>query len=171
MSELTPGIRVNALVEPGLSSVSLGYSFVQGKEVTEEFKPQNVGFGLSYALPILTCILSASKGDLVILENPESHLHPAGHSLVGKLCVIAAKNGVQFLIESHSDHFLNGIRIEVKQKHIKPEDIKIFYLNRNIENPVHASEVMYPTIDDQGRIDYWPIGFFDQWDKDLDGLL
>ncbi|MCY4100373.1 MAG: DUF3696 domain-containing protein [Rhodobacteraceae bacterium] len=171
MSELTPGVKINVKVEPGFGSVSLGYSFIQGKEVTEEFKPQNVGFGLSYVLPIVTSILCASKGDLLIFENPESHLHPAGHSLMGKLCVIAAKKGVQLIIESHSDHLLNGIRVEVKNKNIDADDIKIFFLNRDIQKPIHASEVMHPSIDDQGRIDFWPDGFFDQWDKDLDQLL
>lgn len=171
MSEITPGLKIHAVVEPHFNSVSLGYSFIQGKEVTQEFTPQNVGFGLSYVLPVVTSILSASKGDLLILENPESHLHPAGHSLMGKLCVIAAKHGVQLIVESHSDHFLNGIRIEVKQKNISAEEIEIFFLHRDIDNLVHASEVMHPKIDDQGRIDVWPDGFFDQWDKELDQLL
>ncbi len=171
MSEITPGLKIKAAVEPQFNTVSLGYSFIQGKEVTEEFQPQNVGFGLSYVLPVVTSILSASKGDLLILENPESHLHPAGHSLMGKLCVIAAKNGVQLIVESHSDHFLNGIRVEVKQNNINADDIKIFYLQRDIFNPVHASEVIHPNIDYQGRIDIWPDGFFDQWDKELDQLL
>lgn len=171
MSEITPGLKITAVAQPKFNSASLSYSFNQGKETTEEFKPQNVGFGLSYVLPVVTSILSAAQGDLLIIENPESHLHPAGQSLMGRLCAIAARNGVQLIVESHSDHFLNGIRVAVKQNVVDATDVKIFFLQRDIHNPVHASEVTYPNIDDEGRIDCWPDGFFDQWDKGLDQLL
>lgn len=171
MSDITPGLKIRAVARPEFNSASLSYAFNQGKESTEEFKPQNVGFGLSYVLPVVTSVLSAAKGDLLVIENPESHLHPAGQSIMGRLCAIAAKNGVQLIVESHSDHFLNGIRVAVKQKVVDACDIKVFFLQRDIHNPVHASEVMYPNIDDQGRIDCWPDGFFDQWDKELDQLL
>lgn len=171
MSDITPGLKIKAVAQPQFNSASLSYSFSQGKEITEEFKPQNVGFGLSYVLPVVTSILSSAKGDLLIIENPESHLHPAGQSLMGRLCAIAAKNGVQLIVESHSDHFLNGIRVAVKQHEVDSSDVKVFFLQRDIHNPIHASEVMYPNIDDQGRIDCWPDGFFDQWDKELDQLL
>lgn len=171
MSDITPGLKIKAVAQPQFNSASLSYSFIQGKETTEEFKPQNVGFGLSYVLPVVTSILGAAKGDLLIIENPESHLHPAGQSLMGKLCAIAASNGVQLIVESHSDHFLNGIRVAVKQKVVAAENVKVFFLQRDIHNSIHTSEVMYPNIDDEGRIDCWPDGFFDQWDKELDQLL
>ena len=90
---------------------------------------------------------------------------------MGKLCAIAAQNGVQLLVESHSDHFLNGIRVAVRQKIVDSDLVKIFFLQRNIDSLVHASEIMYPNIDDEGRIDFWPDGFFDQWDRELDKLL
>lgn len=171
MSDITPGLKIKAVAQPQFNSASLSFSFNQGKESTEEFKPQNVGFGLSYVLPVVASILSAAKGDLLIIENPESHLHPAGQSLMGKLCAIAAKNGVQLIVESHSDHFLNGIRVAIKQEVVSASDVKVFFLQRDVHNPIHASEVMYPNIDDSGRIDCWPDGFFDQWDKELDQLL
>lgn len=171
MSDITPGLKIKAVAQPQFNSASLSYSFIQGNEPTEEFKPQNVGFGLSYVLPVVTSILSASCGDLLVIENPESHLHPAGQALMGRLCAIAAKNGVQLFIESHSDHFLNGIRVAVKQKLVDSSDVKIFFLQRDVHNRTHSSEVIYPNIDEQGRIDCWPDGFFDQWDKELDQLL
>lgn len=171
MSDITPGLKIKAVAHPQFNSASLSYAFNQGKDTTEEFKPQNVGFGLSYVLPVVTSILSASQGDLLVIENPESHLHPAGQSLMGRLCAIAAKNGVQLIVESHSDHFLNGIRVAVKKQYIDADDVKVFFLQRDINSSIHSSEVIYPNIDDQGRIDYWPDGFFDQWDKELDNLL
>ena len=171
MSDITPGLKIKAVAQPQFNSASLSYSFIQGKEPTEEFKPQNVGFGLSYVLPVVTSILSAAEGDLLVIENPESHLHPAGQSLMGKLCAIAAKNSVQLVIESHSDHFLNGIRVAVKQQMVDACDVKVFFLQRDVHNKTHSSEVTYPKVDEHGRIDCWPDGFFDQWDKELDQLL
>lgn len=171
MSEITPGLKIKAATQPQFNSATLSYAFVQGRETTVDFKPQNVGFGLSYVLPVVTSILSASKGDLMIIENPESHLHPAGQSIMGKLCAIAAKNGVQLMIESHSDHFLNGLRVAVKNKIVTPDDVKTFFLQRDLASKRHASDVIYPQIDIEGRIDRWPDGFFDEYDRQLDLLL
>jgi predicted ATPase len=170
LSEISPGIRIHAKRQQEMNIVSLNYAFVQGNELTADFKPQNVGFGLTFVLPVLTAILRARPGDMVIIENPEAHLHPAGQSVIGKLCAIAAKNGVQFFIETHSDHFLNGVRVGVKEKIIPSDEVNIFYLERSTASN-HESVVIKPEIDDDGRVDIWPDGFFDESDKLLEKLL
>lgn len=171
MAELSPGLKIQATVHTAFNTAVLEYAFIQGKDRTDFFKPQNVGFGLSYILPVVTQILSARPGDLLIIENPESHLHPAGQSLLGRLCALAAVGGVQLIIESHSDHFLNGIRVAVKQNLISPDQISLFFLQRTMHVTRHASEVLSPAIDQSGRIDHWPPGFFDEWDNQLEQLL
>lgn len=170
MSEISPGIRIKARLHSAMNSVSLSYAFEQGTEVTAEFKPENVGFGLTFVLPVLVSVLRASPGDMVIIENPEAHLHPAGQSVLGKLCAIAAANGVQLFIETHSDHFLNGIRVAVKEGVISNTQVNLFYLERN-DTSIHESLVVTPEIDEQGRIDIWPKGFFDEADMLLEKLL
>ncbi|MEL6723328.1 MAG: DUF3696 domain-containing protein [Pseudomonadota bacterium] len=171
MAELSPGLKIRATVHTELNTAALEYAFIQGNDRTDFFKPQNVGFGLSYILPVVTQILSAKPGDLLIIENPESHLHPAGQSLLGRLCVLAAASGVQLIIESHSDHFLNGIRVAVKQRVISPDQVSLFFLQRAMEAAQHVSEVLSPEIDQAGRIDHWPADFFDEWDNQLEQLL
>ena len=171
MAEISPGLRIHATMQPATNSVSLGYAFDQGKEITADFKPQNVGFGITYVLPVITAILRTQPGDMLIIENPESHLHPAGQALVGKLCAIAAKSGVQLFIETHSDHFLNGVRVAVKDKIIEPDDVKFFFLERDKGAAAHASTVISPEIDSNGRMSCWPDGFFDEWDRQLEKLL
>ncbi len=171
MAELSPGLNIRATVHTEFNTAVLEYAFIQGNDRTDFFKPQNVGFGLSYILPVVTQVLSAKPGDLLIIENPESHLHPAGQSLLGKLCSLAAANGVQLIIESHSDHFLNGIRVAVKQDMILSDQVSVFFLQRAMETNQHASEVLSPEIDQTGRIDHWPAGFFDEWDHQLEQLL
>ena len=171
MSDISPGIKIKARADYEHNSATLAFVFKQGTDRTSDFKPQNVGFGLSFVLPVVTSLLSAKKGDLIIIENPESHLHPAGQSLIGKLCALVAANGVQLIIETHSDHFLNGVRIAVKKELIPPDSVKLFFLSRNPADNIHEATIEYPDIDINGRIDCWPEGFFDQVDKDLDELL
>lgn len=171
MSELSPGLRVHAALQPHLNSASLAYAFEQGKEMTADFHPRNVGFGLTYVLPVMVAILRAKPGDLLLLENPESHLHPAGQTLIGRMCALAAANGVQMFVESHSDHFLNGIRVAVKRGIISPDGVKLFFLERDKSDPAHATTVLSPEIDGEGRIAFWPDGFFDEWDRQLEHLL
>jgi predicted ATPase len=170
MAEISPGIRIHAKLQPSMNVVSLNYAFQQGSEMTADFKPQNVGFGLTFVLPVLTSILRASPGDLVIIENPEAHLHPAGQSVIGRLCSIAAQNGVQLFVETHSDHFLNGVRVAVREKVIPPNEVQVFYLERS-SNSIHEALVVNPEIDEDGRIDLWPKGFFDEGDRLLGKLL
>lgn len=171
MSEVTPGVRVRAQVQPQLNVASLGFAFIQGNAITNDFKPQNVGFGLTYVLPVVTALLAARPGDLVIVENPESHLHPAGQAVLGRMMALAASSGVQVLAETHSDHVLNGIRVSVKNGEIEPENVGLFFLEREGSESVHASHVRHPRLDKNGGIDVWPSGFFDEWEKQLDQLL
>ena len=171
MGEISPGVLINTSVIPQSNIATLAYNFVQGTYTTENFKPQNVGFGLTYSLPIIVSLLKAKPGDLLIIENPESHLHPAGQSALGKLCALAANNGVQLIIESHSDHFLNGIRVAVKKSIISHEKVKIFFLHRQEFSSEHSSAVLNPKIDENGNLDQWPVGFFDEWEKNLEQLL
>jgi len=171
MGEISPGVRINANVFPQANIATLSYNFKQGNDITSEFKPQNVGFGLTYSLPVVVSLLRAKPGDLLIIENPESHLHPAGQSALGNLCALAANNGVQLLIETHSDHFLNGIRVAVKNSVISPEKVKIFFLHRQELSSEHSSSVLNPKLDASGNLDQWPVGFFDEWEKNLEQLL
>lgn len=165
MSEISPGLKIRAQSLPMLNAATLSYAFIQGKEVTADFKPQNVGFGLTYVLPVVTSLLAASPGDLLIIENPESHLHPAGQSVIGRLCALAAEAGVQLIIESHSDHFLNGVRVAVKEKLVSPDNIQLYFLERDGEKQEHQTVITNPKIDENGRLDCWPKNFFDEWDK------
>lgn len=171
MSEITPGVKISANIIIEINQASLQYEFETQSGYTEKFRPKNVGFGLTYALPIVTAILSSSPGDLLIIENPEAHLHPAGQSAVAKLVSLASQNGVQIIIETHSDHFLNGIRVAVKEKNIAFENVSIFYFSRKPGSEEHSITITEPFIGEDGNLDEWPKGFFDEWEKNLDKLL
>lgn len=144
---------------------ALGISTEQkgGKAV---FKPTNVGFGYSYALPILIAGLTARKGTMLIVENPEAHLHPSAQSMITKFLGLVANCGVQVFIETHSEHILNALRVMVVQKDIKAQDINVMYFDRKLENYFESI-----AIEENGKMDHWPANFFDQAEKDLNVLL
>jgi predicted ATPase len=176
LSEISPGTRLQITPYAGLDIVNLEYSFNIGRQVSKQYSSTNVGFGLTYTLPILVAILSAQPGTLLLIENPEAHLHPQGQTQIGHLMALAANYGVQVVVETHSDHVLNGIRVAVHGGLLPPEDVKLhfFSLQEYEQEPqsyILRCHVTSPRIDRDGRIDHWPDGFFNEWDKNLRTLL
>ncbi|MFT6443369.1 MAG: putative ATPase [Salibacteraceae bacterium] len=171
MSEITPGTKVITKLIPEINQASLHYQFSSSTELTDKFRPENTGFGLTYVLPVVTALLSAREGDLLIIENPESHLHPSGQSVIAQMMAIASQNNVQIIIETHSDHILNGVRSAVKNNNISTDNVLIYFLSRDLSSSEHSVDVEKIEIDSNGRIDSWPAGFFDEWDKSLNILL
>lgn len=129
MGEITPGISLR-MEEYGHSN-RIGLTVHQGGSMgADYFTAQNVGFGISYVLPVVLALLKAKKGELLILENPEAHLHPKGQRKIGELIARAAEGGVQIIVETHSDHVLNGIRLCAKNGEVTPESVRLYYFSR-----------------------------------------
>ncbi|MEZ0484569.1 AAA family ATPase [Fibrella aquatica] len=168
---ISAGTRLTAINRSDLNLATLTYRFITGENVTPDFTPVNVGFGFTYVLPIIVAVLAARPGDLLLIENPESHLHPQGQAQLGTLLACAAADGVQIIVETHSDHLLNGIRVAVKEKQIKPEQVSVYYFERDPNAEEHVTEIVQPTIDINGRLSQQPRGFFDEYSNQLDRLL
>lgn len=94
---------------------------------------------------------------------------PKGQAQIGELLARAASCGIQIVAETHSDHILNGIRLAVYRGMLTPDDVQLHFFQRPA--PEGKVQVVSPRIDCDGRIDRWPDGFFDQWDKALEALL
>jgi predicted ATPase len=171
MREVSPGIRINPTEYQGLDVVDLRYSFEHKYGTTNPYRSTNVGFGITYTLPIIVALLSATPETLLLLENPEAHLHPQGQARMGELIARASSSGVQILVETHSDHVLNGIRIAIHDGVLSSDKTVLYYLRLQEKEGQIFSNVQSPKIDKNGRIDKWPDGFFDEWDKSLDKLL
>lgn len=143
---------------------------------TKSFDAKNVGFGLTYTLPILVAILSSKKEALIIIENPEAHLHPKGISKLTELLCKASQAGIQIVIETHSDHIINGILVQSKkfeettnQAGIYRENVSIYQFFRSEKE--HSAQAKRINIEENGRIYDMPPGFFDQIDIDLRELF
>ena len=167
MQDVCPGAHLQLEEVRAADAVIAGFTFDREDDVaSRRHRATNVGFGLSYALPVILALLS-EPGTLCLIENPEAHLHPRGQTKLAELAARASKAGVQVIAETHSDHFMDGVRIAVRDGLIEPEDAAFHYFERKGNQTVVNS----PQIDSDGRLSSWPIGFFDQHDENLARLL
>lgn len=132
---------------------------------TAKLRPPNGGFGLTYALPIFVAALMAPRGGLLIVENPEAHLHPAGQSAMGRFLARVAGDGVQVIVETHSDHVLNGLRRAIAVDGLLPADDAVVHFFASA--PTGTASITSITPRANGELPQWPRGFFDQMDHDL----
>ncbi|HEU4404766.1 MAG TPA: AAA family ATPase [Polyangiaceae bacterium] len=108
LSDIVAPMRLDARWIDGTNVITLRFRRPGFRSEWE--RPSNVGFGVSYALPIIVGGLSVGQGGMLLVENPEAHLHPRGQSNIGAFLARVAASGVQVVLETHSDHVLNGIR-------------------------------------------------------------
>ena len=165
MKQFFPGCVLDLNKVPRTNSVTLG---IRTSSATDYHRPVNTGFGLTQVLPVVVAALSARREDLLLIENPAVHLHPAGQARMGRFLAEVAAAEVQVLVETHSDHVLNGIRRAVKDNTLPSEDVKLhFFRSRSSDPDADEPQVESPDIDANGNLDRWPDGFFDQFDKDM----
>lgn len=168
LSEICPGVNLEAAAIEHTDLVRLGFQFRRpGHPVSAVRRPTNVGFGLTYVLPIIIACLTATPGSMILLENPEAHVHPQGQSAMARLTCAAAAVGAQLIVETHSDHILNGVRLAVKRGVLRPDDVALHYFSREDD----GIKIESPAIGPDGMLSQWPPGFFDEWDRSLDQLL
>ena len=167
LQDVSPGAHLRLESIAAADAVIAGFAFDRpGDVMSKRHRATNVGFGLSYVLPVVLALLS-EPGTLCLIENPEAHLHPRGQTRLAELTARAAAAGVQVFAETHSDHFLDGIRLAVREGLLAPADTAIHYFERKGGRAIVSS----PTVDDDGRLSRWPGGFFDQHDENLARLL
>ncbi len=168
LSEISPNARLEFTPVSQADLIVGGFSFEGDSSLrSKAFRATNVGFGLSYVLPVLVALLATPRGGLVLIENPEAHLHPRGQTKIGELCARAAAAGVKVLIETHSDHLMDGIRIAVREKILSPEQAAIHYFSRSGS----STSIVTPSIDKSGKLSVWPENFFDQHRRNSAKLL
>ena len=168
LQDVSPGAHLQLRAVFDADAVIAGFTFDRaGDAATRRYRATNVGFGLSYVLPVVLGLL-APPGALCLVENPEAHLHPRGQTKLAELAVRAARAGVQVFVETHSDHFIDGVRIAVRDGLIAPDETAFHYFERQGDGRV---EVSSPTVDADGRLSHWPAGFFDQHEDNLARLL
>jgi predicted ATPase len=117
-------------------------------------------------------LLSSQPGNLILCENPEAYLHPKGQRRIGKLIALTAEMGVQIILETHSDHVLNGVRLAAHNKVIKDSKVvRTHYFERVGGDGIKPCKMSSPELTQSGRYNFWPSGFFDEFASALDELL
>jgi len=166
MARFFPGCVLAVEQVPGANAATLG---IRISADTDFHRPVHTGFGLTQVLPVVVASLSADEDDLLLIENPEVHLHPAGQAAMGEFLSEVAAAGVQVVIETHSDHILNGIRRAVKGGMPASGDVALHFFRPRLEDRDQqgGAQVESPVMDADGNIDSWPDGFFDQFDRDM----
>ena len=165
MNRFFPGCELDLQKIPHANAVTLG---MRTSNDVNFHAPVHTGYGLTQVLPIIVAALSSGRNGLLLIENPEVHLHPAGQAAMGEFLAEVATAGAQVIMETHSDHVLNGIRRAVKKKLLVADDAALhFFRPRGHSEQERLPQVHSPILDSHGNIDSWPDGFFDQFDKDM----
>lgn len=162
-SDIIRPIQISAHWPPGINASVI--RFQDPDFISEPIRPANMGYGVSYSLPIIIAGLLTPPAGLIIVENPEAHLHPAGQSRLGRFLARVAGSGVQIVVETHSDHVVNGIRLGAAvDTSIDPASVVVYFFGA-------GGELAQPIqINDRGEFSAWPTGFFDQIEDDLERL-
>lgn len=129
----------------------------------------NVGFGITYALPILVSGLTIKEGGMLIVENPEAHLHGKAQSNMGYFLARMAAAGVRVMVETHSEHIVNGIRrmATMKDSQLKADDLSIYFFKKQED----GQNIIEITMDNNGNLSEYPVDFFDQVRQDTLAVL
>jgi predicted ATPase len=172
MGEMSTGIKFNTTEIPNSDNILLDMQFEQPNlGFTSRYRPTNVGFGISYVLPVVTALLASQPGELIIIENPESHIHPRGQAELGRLIAEVAMNDVQVIVETHSDHIINGIRVAVKEQDISDDRVMLFYFERKLEEKEQYSKITNIEVDRNGELSCYPDNLLDEWSRQLIKLV
>jgi predicted ATPase len=152
------GTDIELKTEKIFSNIKISYNF----DKLENISPLQLGAGLSYVAKILILCLQAQPKQIVIIENPEIHLHPAAQSKLGHFFAHIASRGIQLILETHCEHLINRVRYEVYKNNIMPEQVKIFYKNSHREPFIHFTINKSGKYQDkEGNLVQFPSGFFD----------
>jgi predicted ATPase len=165
LSEIARPIEVTGVRSPGATVAELRFRAPGATWV----RSTNMGFGISYALPIVLAGLIADTDGLLLIENPEAHLHPAGQSRMGVFLAWLAGRGVQTIVETHSDHVINGIRRAIAEHgYLHPSSAIMHWFGGEDDEDKPISTSL--SIGETGSVSAWPKGFFDQYQIDVASL-
>lgn len=135
---------------------------------TRTIRPKNTGAGISYLVSILIVCLSSQRGDLIVVENPEIHLHPKAQSILTEFFIFIANADRQLIVETHSDHLFNGIRLGINKNKILKENAAVHFFTLGDEQVTNHLPVEF---NDQGQVINVTTDLFDQFSNDLKELV
>ena len=148
-----------------IPNTETGYEFLVRKyKGGPEVRLTDVGFGVSQVLPVLVLCYYVPEGSILILEQPEAHLHPKVQSELADLLIEVVKNRkLQIILESHSEHLILRLMRRIAEEQISADDTAFYFCEMN----EGTSEIERLNVDDYGNITNWPQNFFGDATGDL----
>jgi len=117
----------------------------------------DVGFGISQILPVIALCYYVPEGSILILEQPEIHLHPRIQAGLADVFIDAIRTrGIQIILESHSEHLLRRLQRRIAEETFRPDDAALYFC----KNESGKSELENLNVDPYGNIENWPADFF-----------
>lgn len=156
MNIILPGVEVTAARS---TSMQVCQVKIRNGFTSDFVESTNIGFGISYSLPIVVQGLIAKRDRYFIVENPEAHLHPAAQTEMGKFLAMLAEKGLRVIVETHSDHLLDGIQLYLTEHERLRRDVVIYHFGMDGLRRPKINAIMY---DEQLDYSSWPKGFMDQ---------
>lgn len=121
-----------------------------------------VGVGVSQLLPVLVLCLLSEPGSVILLEQPELHLHPALQQRLADFLIAIARSGRQVIVETHSEYMVSRLRRRI----VEDADDELLSMSKVIfaerDHETGLSSYRDVELTPYGGIDEWPEGFFDQ---------
>ena len=141
-----------------ISDTNQDYEFLVKKyKDGPEVRITDVGFGVSQVLPVLILCYYAPEGSILILEQPEAHLHPKVQSELADVLIDVVKNrNIQIILESHSAHLLHRLQRRIAEEQMSADDTAFYFCQINDG----TSEIERLKVDEYGNIRNWPQNFF-----------
>lgn len=123
----------------------------------------DVGFGISQVLPVLVQCFYAPAGSIVVMEQPEIHLHPRAQSALADVMIDVIKSrewgadrNIQLIVETHSEHFLRRLQRRIAEEKVSKEKVSAYFADVS-RTPASLEELR---LDEFGNIRNWPEHFF-----------
>lgn len=130
---------------------------VRTSEGSAEVLLPDVGFGVAHVLPVVVLCYYVPTGSIILLEQPEMHLHPKAQMALADVLIDAVKtNKVQIIVESHSEHLLQRLQRRIAEQELSPDDVALYFCGQSDG----ASRLTPLHVNQQGYITNWPEGFF-----------
>ena len=152
------------------------FSVREGREGSQLFIEQggskhnivDVGYGIHSVLPLLMATYNKPPGTTFLLQQPEAHLHPQAQALLAQM--MADQDGHRYIIETHSDYFINRFRICIKQGTLQPEDVSLVYCEPS-DKSGNAVQIHNISFDEVGNLQGHPRSYRQFFMQETNRLL
>ena len=151
--ELIESYNLHPLSDTGSDYEFLVRKYKDGPEV----RLTDIGFGVSQVLPVLVLCYYVPEGSILILEQPEAHLHPKVQSELADVLIDIVKNrNIQIILESHSENLLLRLMRRIAEEKLSVDDTALYFCQINDG----TSDIERLNMDEYGNIRNWPQDFF-----------